>query len=334
MTALGVGSTRVAVVGVGQMGVNHARVFSQLRGVDLVGVVDHDGDRAAAVAGQFGIKALRSVEALVEEGVEAVTVCVPSSLHGSVGCELFEAGLHCLIEKPMATTEADALALIKAAATADRRLLVGHIERFNPAVIQLREIVDGSAEILAADARRMSAVSGRITDVDVVTDLMVHDLDIVLDLVGDEVADITARGVLRSRAPGDDYVAALLTFSGGALASFTASRITQNQIRELQLSTEERLMTIDYSAQELFMYRQGRIGGVGEAEPEGSRYVLDVSTERVFVRRTEPLVAELTHFLDVVRGVEPPRVSGEAALRVLRIVWEIRDQVRGRMTHG
>jgi predicted dehydrogenase len=328
------GATRVAVVGVGQMGVNHARVLRQLRGADLVGVLDHDPERASVVASQFGTVALPTVDALVDAGVEAVSVCVPSSLHAAVGCELFAAGIHCLIEKPLATTEADALALIAAAEAADRRLLVGHIERFNPAVIQLGEIVRGSADILATDARRMSAVSGRITDVDVVSDLMVHDIDIVLDLVGDEVADVTARGVLRSRASGDDYVSALLTFAGGALASFTASRITQNQIRELQVSTDERLMTVDYSAQELCMYRQGRIGGVGESEPEGSRYVLDVSTERVFVRRTEPLVAELMHFLEVVQGRETPRVPGSAALRALRIVWEIRDQVQGRMAHG
>lgn len=330
----GTEAIRVGVVGVGQMGVNHARVLSQLRGVDLVGVVDDDVERAKVVATQFGTSPFSSVDALVAEGIDAATVCVPSSLHAGVGCALFDAGAHCLIEKPLATTEGDATALIEAAESTGRHLLVGHIERFNPAVLQLREILEGPTEILACDARRMSAVSGRITDVDVVSDLMVHDLDIVLDLVGDEVADVTARGVLRSRAPGDDYVTALITFAGGALASLTASRITQNQIRELQVSTDERLMTIDYSAQELLMYRQGRIGGVGDAELESGRYVLDVSTERVFVRRTEPLVAELSHFLDVVRGTEAPRVSGPAALRVLRLVWEIRDQVGGRMTHG
>ena len=325
---------RVAVVGAGQMGVNHARVYSQLRGAELVGVLDVDRDRAEKVAEQFGTTVLPSVQALVDEGAEAVSLCAPSSLHASLGCELFAAGLHCLVEKPLATTEPDALALIAAAAAAGRQLVVGHIERFNPAVIQLREILGDAPEVLAADARRMSAVSGRITDVDVVSDLMVHDLDIVLDLVRDDIADITARGVLRSRAPGDDYVSALLTFGNGALASLTASRITQNQIRELQISTETHLMTVDYSAQELLMFRQGRIGGVGDREVESTRYVLDVSTERVFVRRTEPLAAELAHFLAVVDGSERALVTGDAALRVLRIVWEIRDQVRGRMSGG
>jgi predicted dehydrogenase len=323
---------RVAVVGVGTMGVNHARVLSQLRGADLVAVVDPDRERASKVADQFGCTALESVGALREEGVTAATVCVPSSLHAEVGAALFSHGLHCLVEKPLATNESDAKVLIAAASAADRQLVVGHIERFNPAVIQLSQIFSGSDDIVAVDARRMSAVSGRITDVDVVSDLMVHDLDIVLDLVPDDVVDVTARGVLRSHAPGDDYVTALLTFESGALASLTASRITQNQIRELQVTTGDRFFTVDYPAQELVIYRQGRIGGVGEAEPEGSRYVLDVATERVFVRRTEPLAGELAHFLEVARGETKPLVTGEAALRVLQLVWEIRAQVSRRMS--
>jgi len=173
----------------------------------------------------------------------------------------------------------------------------------------------------------MSAVSGRISDVDVVADLMVHDIDIVLDLVGERPNDIVARGVQTGEA-GADYAVAVLRFPSGALASLTASRVTQNQIRELQVSTRHRLFTVDYPAQELLIYQQGRIGGLlGTAAGADGRYVLDVNTERVFVRRTEPLVQELAHFVRVVRGEETPRVTGEAALAALEVVWEIQRQI-------
>ncbi len=180
----------------------------------------------------------------------------------------------------------------------------------------------------------MSAVSSRITDVDVVTDLMIHDIEIVLDLVGEEVDDVVARSTTANGRDGTDFVTAMVTFVGGALATFTASRVTQNQIRELQVTTEERLLTVDYSAQELLIHRQGRVGPLGEEDPNGGRYVLDVGTERVFVRRSEPLVAELTHFVAAVRRHEPPRVSGESALRALELASEIRQMALRRRLVG
>lgn len=320
---------RVAVVGVGAMGANHARVYASLKGADLVAVVDADLERAQAVADLYGCAAFADPKALIGL-VDAASVAVDSRAHTEVGCTLLQAGIACLVEKPLAASEAEALALIDAAA-GGAPLLVGHIERFNPAVSQLREIVRDGHRLLAVEARRMSAVSGRITDVDVVTDLMVHDLDIVLDLVGDEVVDVTARGVMRGGAPGDDFVTALLTFASGTLATLTASRITQNQIRQLQVTTDQRFFTADYSNQELLIYRQGRIGGIDDGPAEdASRYVLDVGTERVFVRRIEPLVAELGHFLAVASGEAEPLVTGQQALTALRLVWEIREQVHER----
>lgn len=317
---------RVAVVGVGEMGANHARVFARLKGASLVGVTDTSEERAQAVATQHGCRRFKSAESLIGE-VDAVTVAVPSSLHAEVAAPLLEAGVHCLIEKPLATSAGDAQVLIEAARKGRSQLLVGHIERFNPAVEQLARILRGDHHVLAVDARRMSAVSSRVMDVDVVEDLMIHDLDIVLSLIGERPVDVTARGVHVSEAQGQDYVTSLLTFPSGALASLTASRVTQNQVRELQVTTDQRFFTIDYPAQELLIYRQGRIGTVdGGAKPDG-RYVLDVSTERVFVRRSEPLAEELAHFIDVAHGVAP-KVSGEDALAALQVAWEIQHQVR------
>jgi predicted dehydrogenase len=175
----------------------------------------------------------------------------------------------------------------------------------------------------------MSAVSSRITDVDVVSDLMIHDIDILLGLIDSEVVEVTARGAAVDGAVGEDYVTALLTFANGSLASLTASRITQNQVRSLEVTTADRLYAVDYSNQSLNIFRQGRTGGIADEQIDPGRYLLDVGTERVFVRRVEPLAAELTHFLEVVRRREAPRVDGSAALRVLDVADRIRASVRG-----
>ncbi len=319
---------RVAVVGVGSMGTNHARVFDTLKGAELVAVVDGDLDRARHVADVYGGIALTSIDELAGE-VDAASVAVPSAAHAEVGCRLLAMGIDCLVEKPLATSVGDARRLVEAAEEHGRALLVGHIERFNPAVEQLADILRGEPPVLAVDARRMSAVSSRITDVDVISDLMVHDLDVVLGLIDEEVVEVTARGAAVDGAVGEDYVTALLTFANGSLASLTASRITQNQVRSLEVTTADRLYVVDYSSQELEIFRQGRLGGIADEQVEPGRYLLDVGTERVFVRRTEPLAVELAHFVDVVRRRERPRVDGPAALRVLEVAEHIRGSVRG-----
>ena len=324
---------RVAVVGVGGMGSSHARVYSGLKGAELVAVVDTDASRAAEVASLYGCRAVGSVEEIIDE-IDAASITVPSGVHADIGCVLLDRGVACLVEKPLATTEEGGRALIESARRSGSPLLVGHIERFNPAVAQLRQVLSDGQEVLGVEARRMSAVSGRVTDIDVVTDLMVHDLDIVLDLVPSEVVDVSARGVMRGGRPGDDFVTALLTFATGTLAVLTASRVTQNTIRQLQVTTDRRFFTVDYANQELLIYRQGRIGSLGDQPDPGSLYVLDVGTERVFIRRSEPLVVELTHFLSVCKRQVPPRVTGEEALRALELVWEIRRQVDGARVRG
>lgn len=325
-TGASVGMVRVAVVGAGQMGANHCRVYENLKDATLVGVLDADGERARRVAAANDCLVFGSVEELKGQ-VDAVSLAVPSSLHAVLGVSLLEQGIHCLIEKPLATNPADCQALIAAAQANGVVLLVGHIERFNPAVAQLKEILAHGHAVLGVEARRMSAVSSRVLDVDVVLDLMVHDLDIVLDVVGQPVSEVVARGVTSASSAGPDYVSALLRFAGGALGTVTASRITQNQVRSLAVTTDQRFLTVDYSAQELLIYRQGRIGHVEGGHNSDGRYVLDVNTERVFVRRAEPLAEELAHFLRAVKGIESPLVSGKASLEALGLVWEIQRQL-------
>jgi predicted dehydrogenase len=290
-----------------------------MKGVELVAVVDTDVERAREIATKYHCSPLTDLERLPE--IDAVSIAAPSVLHAEIGTYFLDRGVHCLIEQPLATTLDDARRLIRAADTSGAGLLVGHIERFNPAVRQLREIVPAE-DVVVVNTRRMSAVSGRITDIDVISDLMIHDLDIVRSLTRGTVQDVTAIGV--DGPNGADHVTALLRFEHGAMASLTASRVTQNRIRTLEVTTRDRFFTVDYPNQELLIYRQGRIG---DADTGEGAYVLDVGTERVFVRRLEPLAEELQHFIGVARGDHPPEVDGRCALEALQLGWTIQAQL-------
>ena len=313
---------RAAVVGVGAMGAHHARIYDMLKDVDLVAVVNSDAGRADAIARTYGCAALRSLEELVGR-VDLASVATPSSLHGQVAVFLLDRGIHCLVEKPLAGSERECLEIVAAAKRSGAVLQVGHIERFNPAVQQLSEILAGGQRIYAIDAQRMSATSARVVDVDVVLDLMIHDLDVVLSLVPAPLSELSAAGVRTGASAGPDYLTALLSFANGAMATLTASRITQNKVRQLNLTTEAGYINLNYTTQELLIYRQ-------HAEPmrrlavEGN-YALDVSMERVLVRNSEPLLAELRHFVACVTHGRQPLVGGAEGLAALRLAWRIGD---------
>ena len=313
---------RVGVAGVGNMGVNHARIYAMLQGAQLAAVFDVDAVRAAEVAARYGGEPTTSLERFIEL-VDAASVAVPTSLHAAVARPLLESGRHCLVEKPLADSEADCIAMIEAAARGGSRLLVGHVERFNPAVEQLGRILEAELPVFAIDTRRMSAASSRIDDVDVSTDLMVHDLDVVRWLVPGEVISVHARGVRVRHGAGYDYVSATLGFDSGAMATLTASRITPSKIRELHVTSEFGFIRLDYMTQELCIFRQSREATVNRALAARGSYVLDLLTDQVLVRRNEPLVAELAHFLDVILREESPRVGAEDALDTMRLLWRV-----------
>ena len=312
-------AVRVGVVGAGRMGSHHLRIYSGLKGVELVGVVDDHAPAAAQAAERYGCRVFASPDELAQE-VDAASVAVPSSLHADVAGRLLEAGVHCLVEKPLAVTEAECEALIDAAAARGLVLLVGHVERFNPVVRQLGEILKDDV-VHAIDVRRMSALSARINDVDVVADLMVHDIDVVLSLMGTDVTGVFAQEVTSVGSGGRDYVAATLTFEGGGIATLTASRITHNKIRELNVTADLGFITASYITQELLIHSQSRTAPTRDgAEPS---YVLDLAIERVLIRPEEPLDVEIRHFVDAVANGTPPLVSGQDALDAMRYVWEI-----------
>ena len=321
-------NNKVAVIGAGMMGKNHMKTYKSLNGVELVGVYDIFPEAAKAAAETFGIRAFSSMEE-VAENVEAVSVVTTSVTHADVGEFFLNKGIHCMMEKPLACTEEECQRLISAAAKNNVVLLVGHIERFNPAVEQMGKLLSDTSKIRSLTAQRMSAASGRITDVDVSMDLMIHDVEVIQSLVKSPVVNIQAASVKTKESPmGKDYITALLEFENGATANITASRITQARVRTLTVTTDTNYIDMDFINQSINVHSQGRMPYVNpENIPEWMNYGLKGSVEQLFIPTNQPLSAELNHFLSCVRGEATPRISGQNALDALRVIWKIQEKL-------
>ncbi len=321
-------NTKVAVIGAGMMGKNHLKTYKSLPNVELVGVYDIFPDACKSAAENFGIKAFSSLEE-VAKNVDAVSVVTTSVTHAEVGEFFLNKGIHCLIEKPLATTQEECERLISAAAKNNVVLLVGHIEQFNPAVEQMHKILSDTSKIRSLTAQRMSAASGRITDVDVAMDLMIHDMEVIMSLVQCPVKNVQAVSVKTAEKPeGKDYISALVEFENGVTANLTASRITQARVRTLSVTTDSNYIDMDFINQSINVHTQGRMPYVNQDEiPEWMHYGLKGSVEQLFIPTNQPLQAELTHFLNCVNGKETPRISGENALNALQVIWEIQRKL-------
>ena len=319
---------KVAVIGAGMMGKNHMKTYKSLNGVELVGVYDIFPEAAKAAAETFGIRAFSSMEE-VAENVDAVSVVTTSVTHADVGEFFLNKGIHCMMEKPLACTEEECQRLISAAAKNNVVLLVGHIERFNPAVEQMGKLLSDTSKIRSLTAQRMSAASGRITDVDVSMDLMIHDVEVIQSLVKSPVVNIQAASVKTKESPmGKDYITALLEFENGATANITASRITQARVRTLTVTTDTNYIDMDFINQIINVHSQGRMPYVNpENIPEWMNYGLKGSVEQLFIPTNQPLSAELNHFLSCVRGEATPRITGQNALDALRVIWKIQEKL-------
>ncbi len=303
---------RVGVVGVGAMGANHARVYRELPEVDLVGVCDHDEALARRVAAEYGTASLE-FDALLEQ-CDAVTVAVPTNAHYDVVSTCLDAGVDVLVEKPIAETVEQGQALKEQACEAGRILQVGHIERFNPAVQTVAELVD-DLEVICIEAERLGPPVNRMARGNVVFDLMVHDVDIVDALLGKRPNSVVATGVEEGQ-----YAAATLTYDD-VVASLTASRVTQKKVRKLTVTARECLLEVDYLQQSVLIHR--------DSYPEyliddgQRRYRHESVIERPRVDNGEPLRHELEEFVDAARtGSEPP-VTAEDGIEALRTVQDI-----------
>lgn len=301
---------RIAVVGVGHFGRHHARILATLPGALLVAVVDIDADRAAAAAAETGAAPETDVSAL-DGRVDAVTLAVPTESHHAVALPLLERGVSVLVEKPMARSVAEADALIAAAEASGAVLAVGHTERYNPAVAVALPLVRAPRFI---EVHRIGSFSARSLDVDVVFDVMIHDLDIILTTVGAEVATIEAVGVpvLTDRV---DIANARLRFTSGCIANLTASRISRDRVRKLRFFQQDAYISVDCAEQEVEEWRVTRTPG---CEPTIAGGKLDVP-------QGEPLERELEDFVRAVAGGGPPRVGGADGRRALALAHRVAD---------
>jgi predicted dehydrogenase len=303
---------RVAVVGTGEFGRNHARVYHEVPGAELVGVYDKDPDRAAQVATEFQTRALSSAEEL--RGVaDAVSVAVPTVEHSAVGCKLMEMGLDVLVEKPMATNLPEADALLYAAKKFGRILQVGHVERFNPAVLAVEPILNHP---LFFEVHRLGVFTARSLDVDVIYDLMIHDLDILLTLVKENVTEVKAVGipVLTEKV---DIAHARLEFTGGAVANVTASRVSTERVRKMRFFQQHEYISLDYARRDALRVAVKRPG----PQPE-------FAFEKLPSKAVEPLRAELEAFVDAVRSRREPRTSGRSGRAALELAERVMASIQ------
>jgi predicted dehydrogenase len=317
---------RVGVVGVGHLGRHHARVYSALPSCELAGVYDVDAGRARAVADEFGTRATDGLSELIERA-DAVSIAVPTTAHREVALACLEAGVHVLIEKPIASDLEEAEAIVSAASRRGLVVQVGHVERFNPAI---RAALAVLSEPRFIEAHRLGIFVPRGTDVAVVLDLMIHDIDLILSAVGSEVAWIDAVGI-PVLSPSIDIANARIRFEDGCVANVTASRVSREKVRKIRFFQADAYITVDCLAPAVEVFRrrdvpEQTLWAIASGEiPGGLTDVVDHET--LTLDEGEPLRLELESFVDAVTTGSRPVVSGEDGLKALKVVLEILDQM-------
>ena len=301
---------RIAVVGVGHLGQHHARLLASMDGVQLVGIVDTKPGRAGEIASKLGVPSFTHLGELPLDGLDAVTIAVPTVSHLDVALPLIDAGVSVLVEKPLSSSLDDADKMIESAARRGVVLAAGHTERFNPAVVAALPLVSNPRFI---EVHRLGTFPERSLDIDVIFDLMIHDLDLLLTSVKSEVVSIEAIGV-NVLTPKTDIANVRLRFESGCIANVTASRISRDKIRKVRFFQRASYLSIDYAAQEAEIYRL--VSHNGRPQIEGGK--LDI-------KRDEPLRAELADFVGAVRDRREPGVSGRAGRDALALATKVAE---------
>jgi predicted dehydrogenase len=303
----------VGVAGVGSMGANHARVYESLPDVNLVGVTDVDQERAAAIAQAHGTRVL--TEAELTEVADAISICVPTRFHHETAHHYLNGGCDVLVEKPFVRDIAKGEELIHLAEKQGRILQVGHVERFNPAVQMLNDVLEG-LNIVAFNAERLGPPLDRHISDNAILDLMIHDIDIVVSLAGGSLTSIGGAGVRENR-----HVTATLGFEPDIVAELTASRLTQEKVRKLDIVAEECLVRVDYIDRSIAIHRASTPEYI--RNDENIRYRHESIVERPMIESSEPLRNELSSFVETVQNGSKPVVSGEDGLVAVWIAKKI-----------
>jgi len=325
---------RTGVVGVGHMGINHARIYGEIAGSSLAAVYDADGAAAAAAAAKYHTRAAASLEEFASL-VDAATICTPTVTHHEIGRTLLAMGKHLLIEKPIADTPARAHELSALAAANSCVLQVGHVERFNPVLHALEAQLQNPRFL---EVTRLSPYPNRSTDIGVVLDLMIHDIEIILHLVRSPILSMDPVGI-SVLGRGEDIANVRFRFENGCVANLTASRISQDRVRKIRVFQENAYLSLDYKNQSGYLLRLARdderaSSGIGKliGLATDSKIVTDFSGRRIVrepveVEKGEPLKIELESFVRCAREGLKPRVTGQAAANALGIALDITRQI-------
>ena len=337
------GPIPVAVIGVGHLGRHHARLMKEVPGAELVCVVDSREEQGRAVAADLGVPWLHSIEEL-PDSVRAVSIAVPTSAHHDVACPLLERGLHALVEKPMAATLSQARRMMELARASGAVLQVGHIERFNPALSVLREL---SVVPRFIQAERLAPFTYRALDVSVIMDLMIHDIDIVLQLAGAPLSRVDGVGsaVLGKHV---DIANARLTFENGCVANVTASRVSFQPVRKTRVFGADTFVSMDFASRKAFVVRKAEGFRLGSLSAESAAAIPPKASFRQFISQglldsreinmdeTNPLLTELTAFIAAVRGEVPDAppgavtsASAEDGVRAMEVALAIAERIEG-----
>lgn len=309
-------AVRVGVVGVGHLGVHHARVYTEILGANLVGLVDVDEQRVHDVAENLGVSAYTDLDRFLDETKpDALSIVVPTVKHLEVAKKAMERGVHLLIEKPVTASTEEAEELLRIASDRNLILQVGHIERFNSAVQHVRDMV---SDPIFIQSKRTGPFSSRISDVGVVLDLMIHDVDIILSLVHSDIVDISAMGRC-VRTDHEDIASAQIKFANGTIAHILVSRVTEKRMRTLEITEPERYLLVNYETQDVTLHHCVQKPGRG---------VVEVVEHPVFPKR-EPLKLELQDFVNCIREGREPLVGLRDGKRALEICVAMLRQIHG-----
>ena len=322
---------RVGVIGVGSMGSNHARVYSEI--ADLVGIADPDVKAGGAASNRFNTSFFPGYRGLLKEPLDAVSVCVPTSHHVQVAMDVIRAGLHMLVEKPLAPNVTDAQSIVDAAKSAGLTLAVGHVERHNPVVGVVKRGLDAGqyGDLITVSARRVSSFPTRIRDVGVVMDLGVHDIDILRYLVASPVESVYTLSGRRMHERFEDHANLLLRFRNGVNGFIEVNWLTPMKVRKLSLTCSLNYVELDYTAQTMTISS----ANLGQLDPFNLYQIpFDYDIRHVSLRKEEPLRREILDFLHAIEEKKEPKVNGEDAIETLRVVEAaVESQRTGKVVH-
>jgi len=326
--------TRAAVVGVGHLGQHHARIYAGFPDVELVGVADAHAGRAKEIADRFGTTSTADYKEFIGK-VDAVSIAVPTVYHYDVAMDFIRNGVAVLVEKPMTHNIGQAEKLVRAAAEHGVALQVGHIERFNPAFTAIR---DKNISPIFIECHRLSPYSFRSGDIGVVLDLMIHDIDIILQLVGMMPDRVDAAGVNIITPDKEDICNARLCFPNGAVANVTASRVSIKKMRKIRIFSEDAYISLDYQTREAMIYKKSPLLSLASVDPDksgvdsladlaGMSFGDLLSIDKITFDDYEPLQKELESFITCVRAGTKPEVPGEQAMQAIRVAEDILEDV-------